>query len=190
MAGRRTTREFLGRDVPRESLENILDAATLSPSGADKLPFAIIVVKEPATKQSIRDGAEAGELAYHGSLTGELKEWFVKKGISHEKPFLTDAPVLLVIAADTKKPYAKESAWLSISYMLLAIEAEGLGTVTYTPSETGFINPLLKLPDDFVLEVILPLGYAAGETVPKKPRPAGRVFDETYGSRLAFGRSY
>ena len=49
---------------------------------------------------------------------------------------------------------------MSISYMILAAEAEGLGTITYTPSETDFLNDLIGLPKKFTSVVIIPVGYA------------------------------
>ena len=71
-----------------------------------------------------------------------------------------DAPYLIVVAGETDKPYWLESTWISISYMILAAENEGLGTLTYTPAETDFLNDLLELPKNFTSVVIIPVGYA------------------------------
>lgn len=180
MGRRRTIRDFQPREVDEASLDRVLEAGTLSPSGADKLPFIIIKVLDEEAKIKIREGAEDSEREYHQNSEPELKRWFDAKGIDHQKQFLTQAPLLLVIAGDTTKPYWRESTWLSIAYMLLAIESEGLGTVTYTPSETGFLNRLLDIPEHYHSEVILPIGYPL-ETLPiKKARGQGRVFEENY----------
>ena len=181
MRNRRTVREFSEREIPEEILKKVLDAATLPPSGADNLPFTVIIVKDQETMQKIKKGAEAGELAYHESLEGELKEWFVKKGISHEKSFLTGAPALLIVASDKTMPYWKESVWITISYMLLALESEGLATVTYTPTEISFIHEILDIPDNYSLEVILPVGYPVERPAPKNERPEGRIYREKFG---------
>ena len=181
MRNRRTVRDFDRGGVDDASVENILAAGTLPPSGADKQPFVYIVVKNPGMRAEIRKRAEEAEALYHNSLTGELKEWFKEKNIDYSKPFLTDAPVLLVVAADMTKPYWRESAWISITYTILAIESEGLGTVTYTPSDPRFLNEVLKIPDNYSPEVILPIGRSAKQLPPKKERPAGRVFAETFG---------
>ena len=181
MKNRRSIREFRKEPLEGPKLEHILTAATLSPSGADRLPFTIIKVIDDDMKVSIREGAENSEKEYHKKTEPGLKKWFDAKGIDHQKPFLTQAPALLVIAADTTKPYWRESAWLSIGYILLAIEAEGLGTVTYTPSETKFLNELLGIPEHFSPEVILPIGYPVEILAPKKTRVKGRVFDGKYG---------
>ena len=178
MASRRTVRSFLTDPVDDASLERILEAVTLPPSGAGLLPYVTIVVKNLEMKQKIRNGAQEVERDYYAKLTGQLKDKFDAMGVNSEKPFLSDAPVLLVIAGDTEKPYWLESTWLAIGYIVLAIENEGLGSVTYTPSDFSFIMDLLNIPDRFVPQVILPIGHHATKKPPKKPRPDGRVYFE------------
>ena len=131
-------------------------------------------------KQKIRHEAQKVEIEYHKTLTGRLKEKFDAMGVSPEKSFLTEAPILLVIAGDPEKPYWKESCWIAISYMILAIENEGLGSVTYTPPEVSFLNKLLNIPDKFIPQVILPIGHPMEKMKAKKSRPEGRVFFEGY----------
>ncbi len=180
MSRRRTIRDFTDGEVSSESLERIMQASTLCPSGADKLPFIIIKVLDPDTRAKIRKASEEADRKFHENCDPKLKKWFDAKGIDHKKEFLTKAPMLLIIAGDTRKPYWRESTWLSIAYVLLAIENEGLGTVTYTPSDTGFLNQLLDMPQYFKAEVILPVGHPM-ETLPnKKARVAGKVFAEKY----------
>ena len=181
MKHRRSIRAFQEQPVDASKLETILEAATLSPSGADKLPFIIIKVMDDDMKASIREEAEKAEKEFHKKLAPGLEKWFKAKDINFQKEFLTQAPVLLVVVADTAKPYWQESTWLSIAYTLLAVESEGLGTLTYTPSETRFLNQLLDIPDHFSPEVILPIGYPVDTLPSKKTRVKGRVFEEKYG---------
>ncbi|MEA2053993.1 MAG: nitroreductase family protein, partial [Candidatus Thermoplasmatota archaeon] len=47
-----------------------------------------------------------------------------------KKEFLTDAPLLIIVAGETDKPYWLESAWIFIAYIILAAESEGLATLT------------------------------------------------------------
>ena len=180
MKNRRTIRNYLPEPVNEESLNRILEAATLPPSGAGLLPYITIVVKDQEMKQNIRQEAQKVETEYHNNLTGRLKEKFDSMGVNSEKSFLTDAPALLIIAGDTEKPYWKESCWIAISYMILAIENEGVGSVTYTPPGVSFLNELLNIPDNFVPQGILPIGYPVDKIPAKKARPEGRVFFERY----------
>nr|WP_206076003.1 nitroreductase family protein [Marinitoga lauensis] len=81
-------------------------------------------------------------------------------GFSWEKPFLSEAPYLLFVYSNIKSPFSKESVWLSIGYLLLALEEKGLSTVTYTPSNYNDISRYINLSKEYKLEVILPIGYS------------------------------
>ena len=160
MKNRRSTRDFLNKEVPEEKLNLILKAGRLSPSGADQKPYVYIVVDDMALKKKIKQYCEDADKKFYNTSEEWFKKWMVKKNISLKKDFLVDAPYLIVVAGETDKPYWLESTWMSISYMILAAETEGLGTLTYTPSETDFLNDLLELPKKFTPVVIIPVGYA------------------------------
>lgn len=160
MKNRRSTRDFLNKEVPAEKLNLILKAGRLAPSGADQKPYAYIVVDDTTLKKKIKKYCEDVDKRFYNTSEEWFKKWMVKKNISLKKDFLVDAPYLIVVAGETDKPYWLESTWMSISYMILAAETEGLGTLTYTPSETDFLNDLLELPEKFTPVVIIPVGYA------------------------------
>jgi len=180
MRRRRSVREYSSEPVDDNVVERIMSAGLLAPSGADRKPYAIVVVREPAMKARIRDASEEVDRAGNRELDDRMKEWMAGKKITHQKKFLTDAPVLLVVAGDTGQPYWLESTWLSIAYMVLAAECEGLGSLTYTPSETGFLNELLELPAHYSPQAIIPLGRPAVPPKPKTASPEGKVFLEKY----------
>jgi len=75
-----------------------------------------------------------------------------------------------VVAGDKRAPYWLESTWISIAYMLLQAENQELGTLTYTPSDTTFLNKLLSIPDHYSVVAIIPVGYPA-ETPTTRTRP-------------------
>lgn len=100
-----------------------------------------------------------------------MKRWMSERKITWEKPFLTDAPLLQFVFADLTAPMAIQSVWLAIGYLLLALEERGIHTVTYTPSEIGWANKLLKVPRKYKLQTILPLGLEKeGSGYKKQPR--------------------
>ena len=105
-----------------------------------------------------------------------MKDWLAARGITPEKPFLTEAPYLVIVVGETDKPYWLASAWVSIAYIILAAEEEGLATLTYTPGEMGFLRELLHLAENHQPVAIIPAGYA-GERLPaKEARIEGKVF--------------
>jgi len=175
MRKRRSIRKYSSKAVPHEKLLRILRAGTLAPSGADQRPYIYVVVDDPELKRRIREECEAAERAYHERAPGWMKEWLTTRGITPEKPFLMEAPYLVVVVGEADKPYWLASAWLSIAYIVLAAEEEGLATLTYTPGKMGFLKELLNLAEHHQPVAIIPVGHA-GETLPaKEARMEGKI---------------
>lgn len=170
MKNRRSIRKYEKQTVPLEKIYSALDAGRYAPSGANQQPWTYILVTDATLKQQIRSEAEKVETKYHKTAPSQLKEWFIRQGITPAKPFLTDASALIVVAGDTKAPYWLESTWISIAYILLQAENQKLGTLTYTPSDTTFLNKLLNIPNHYSVVAIIPIGYPA-ETPTTKTRP-------------------
>jgi len=120
-------------------------------------------VTDPQIKRRIRKACEQGEKEFYSQVKGELREWLLRRGLNWRKPFLEEAPLLTLIFSEKKAPYSIQSVWLAVGYVLLVIEELGLGTVTYTPSITKGVLDVLAVPEDFRLEVILPVGFSADE---------------------------
>ncbi len=159
MKRRRSIRKFKKDKFGIEKLCSILKASLLAPSGADQSPFTLIIIDNEQLKRQIRTECEVADKDFHEGSPAWLKEWFAKKNITTEKKFLTDAPFLVVLAGNTTMPYWLESTWISIAYLILAAEEEGLATLTYTPGQMKFLMPLLELPEVYEPVVILPIGY-------------------------------
>jgi len=159
MKHRRSTRQFRSKKIPEDVLQRVLKAGQYAPSGADKHPYVYIVVDDPLLKEDIKKHCEKIDKSFYKNSEPWFKDWMKKKNISLEKGFLADAPALIIVAGETDKPYWLESTWISITYVVLAAEYEGLGTLTYTPAETGFLKEMLSLPENLEPVVVLPIGY-------------------------------
>ena len=187
MKDRRSIRKYKGTPVSLEKVYQILEAGRYAPSGADLQPWIYIVVTEESVKERIREECERVERKFHRKAPERFKAWLKEQEITPEKRFLTEAPILVVVAAYTKAPYWLESTWISIAYILLSVQSQGLGTVTYTPSETAFLNDILGLPSDYRPVAILPIGYPAEapspSTRPRKPLEQ-IVHLNRYGNKL------
>ena len=95
--------------------------------------------------------------------------------ITWEKPFLTDAPILLAVFSNQEMPYASESTWLAIGYIILALEERLLSTLTYTPSYPENVRYVFKAPQEYKLETILPIGHSSDS----KPKELRRPFQSS-----------
>lgn len=194
MRRRRTVREFSSRPVPRAVIEDCLLAAGTAPNGANRQPWRFVVVGDPAVKATIRKEAEVEERAFYtgGKAPQEWLDALAHLGTDEHKPFLEQAPWLIVIFAESyevledgtrsKNYYVSESVGIATGMLITALHHAGLVTLTHTPSPMRFLNGLLGRPDNERPFLILVAGYPEEDaTVPvitKKPIEDIAVFVE------------
>ena len=95
---RRSVREFSKRNVPLSVLKNLIKTATSAPSGANKQPWHFVIIKNKKLKKKIRIAAEKEEMAfYNHRATKEWKKDLDPFNVTWKKPFLEDAPSLIVV---------------------------------------------------------------------------------------------
>jgi len=174
-SSRSSVRRFKRDPVPLSDIRYILDVARRAPSGANRQPWRFLVVRDDEIKQSIRRQCEEVEKEFHKRADPSLKKWLEARGITWEKPFLTEAPFLILVFGKVGEPYWIESVWLAIGFMLLAIQELGYSTLTYTPSKTEWANELLEIPGDYRLQAILPIGKPAEPVSPQKRLPLKEI---------------
>jgi nitroreductase len=173
LRSRRSVREFSDRDIPMEVIKNIVSAAALAPSGANKEPWYFTIVKDPAVKHEIRMGAENEEKAFYTQkATASWLEDLNKFGTDWHKEFLEVAPYLIVVfkqiydLKDGKKYknyYVNESVGIACGILLTAIHRAGLVALTHTPSPMGFLEKICKRPDNERAYLLIPVGYPADD---------------------------
>ena len=163
---RRSIRSYKSKPLERSTIIQLLESANQAPSGANASPWLYVVVDDDATKQALRRSAQEADGRWNAAQSPEFQAWLASQGITQDKPFLEEAPVLIVAFADVREPYAIESIWLSLAFLILAITAAGLGTLTYTPGEPDFLGPLLGVPGHYRPQAILPVGYPREEADP------------------------
>lgn len=180
MASRRSIREFSSEPVPDVLVEQAVLAASRAPSGANVQPWRFVHVTDPEVRRRVRVAAEAEEREfYERRATDEWLEALAPLGTDATKPFLTDAPHLLVLmevhASDTEpKPYyVKESVGIALGFLLCALHHAGLAALTHTPSPMGVLTDVLGRPPNERPFVVLPIGWAAEDAevpaIGKKP---------------------
>lgn len=175
---RRTVRDFAARPVPREIIEQCLLAAGSAPSGANLQPWLFVVVTDPKVKSEIRSGAEKEEREfYSGKAPQEWLDALAPLGTDPNKPFLEEAPYLIVIFEKThsvlpdgrriKNYYVPQSTGIACGILITAVHHSGLASLTHTPSPMGFLNRILGLNKDHRPFLLLAVGYPAqGVRVP------------------------
>ena len=172
MRRRRTVRDFSDREVPREIVEDAIRTAGTAPSGAHKQPWHFVLVGDPEIKRRIREAAEVEEReSYEHRMPQAWLEDLEPLGTDWQKPFLTTCPWLIVVfsqpfglapgAGGGKKKhyYVQESVGISVGMLLTALHVAGLATLTHTPSPMGFLQRILRRPDNERAYMLVALGY-------------------------------
>lgn len=190
LRARRSVRQFSSEPVPREVIENIIQCAGLAPSGANQQPWTFCAISSPELKHKIRIAAEEEEYAfYNGRAPKEWLKDLAPLGTDWHKPFLEDAPWLIVVFKQTygevngtkhKHYYAQESVGIASGFLIQAIHRVGLCTLTHTPSPMNFLSTLLDRPKNETPFLLLPVGYPAPNaqvpSITKKPLEEIAVF--------------
>jgi nitroreductase len=166
---RRSYRQFLDEPINRKVIENCILTAATAPSGADKQPWHFCVITDPEMKQKIRTEAEQVEKSFYEKKISE--EWqadLEKLNVNYQKPFLTEAPCLIVIFKEfyqitdagtkDKNYYVTESVGIATGFLINALRNAGCVSLTYTPAPPTFLRTLLDRPAGETAMMILCVG--------------------------------
>ncbi len=174
--GRRSCRRFTPEEVPRESLERIVEAATWAPSGKNRQNWRIFVTRG-VTRDRVAE-ISGRSFAFHEPL---LREYYQEKVVEFTRGFFRDfggAPVVLVFYTEKTKdgPFVDlQSGAAAVENALLACVAEGVQGCWMT-APVCFEAEITKLlgAEGLDLVALVPVGYPA-KVPPTPPRRDGRV---------------
>ena len=170
MSNRRTVRDFSDKPIEREVMENCIRVAGIAPSGANMQPWHFVLISDPAIKKQIRIAAEKEEkIFYNKRAPKEWLEVLSQLGTDEHKPYLEIAPYLIVIFMQkfgksnnnrkVKHYYGLESVGIATGMLITAIHNAGLVSLTHTPCPMGFLNKILKRPDNERPFLLLVVGH-------------------------------
>jgi len=183
---RRTCRYFSDAPVPREIIEAAIEAAGTAPSGANHQPWHFAVMSSPGRKAQIRAAAEEEERAFYaGKASQEWLDALAPLGTDADKSYLEVAPWLIVVfgqrrggidpGEDRQNYYVNESVGIATGFLIAALHAANIATLTHTPNPMRFLNQVCERPDSEKAMMIVVAGHPAPDaTVPlhalrKKP---------------------
>jgi nitroreductase len=184
MERRRSVRDFSSEEVSVEIIKNAIKTACSAPSGANKQPWHFCLIKNAELKKKIREAAEEEERKSYG---GRMSEQWLKDleplGTDHNKPFLEEAPYLIVIfkkpyevvnGKQTPNYYVNESVGIAAGFLITALQNAGLATLTHTPGQMNFLHELLERPENERAYLLLPVGY------PKENAKVPKIYRKAY----------
>jgi len=190
---RRSIREFAPDDVPDETVQQMLEAARLAPSGTNCQPWRFIVVRDKEVKKEICRIRSDQKLIEEAPVVivcfGDLGAISREARMKHVQELFDSGVKLTGLLADMKyweeryslPPAPREEQLrsvisdtsIAIEHIVLMATALGLGTCwvgASTDIGVGELNRLFALADNLVPVAVIPVGYPAGEVPPQRPR--------------------
>jgi nitroreductase len=154
--GRRAIRHFTNRDVPREVIAALAEAAAQAPSAMNSQSWAFAVFKG---RERLQDFSERAKLYFQESFSPgsadpdvRMREILTKPGYN----IFHDATTLVVVYAKPNHDrFAVGACYLAAQNLMLSAFDMGLGTCPI-----GFAQPWLDL-DEIKAELGIPVQYTA-----------------------------
>ena len=106
---RRSCKQFKPDPVPREIVEQVVQAGLYAPSGGNRQPVKIIAVTDKVTRDQL------SRLNSKYDSAGRIDPFY-------------GAPVVLAVVVDKSIPTALNDGSLALGYMLLAAHSLGIGS--------------------------------------------------------------
>jgi len=146
---RRTIRKYAQKDVPREVLLRCVDAARLSPSGANRQPLKYVIVND---QELIKDVFSTLKWA------GYLPDF---------QPSEQEMPRAYIVILLDKSVHENPGHDAGIAAMSISMVAydEGLGSCILGAVDREKLRGMLKVPDGLDIVLVVALGYAAESPV-------------------------
>jgi len=159
--GRRSIRAFKTRDVSKEIVEKLIDAATWAPSAGNIQPWEFIIVRNPEIKRKLVEAAL-------------------------DQTFIEEAPVVIVVCANENRSsqgygirgktlYCIQDTAAAIQNIHLAAYSLGLGTCWIGAFMEEDAREILKTPLGVRPVAIIPVGYPAEAPPPHDRRPMSQI---------------
>ena len=183
--GRRSVRKYLDRPVPREQIEQVLEAASWAPSPHGRQPWRFVVLTRPEPKQCLADsmGAEwLRQLAMDGQDAATIE---LRRSKSHERILRAPAlviPCLYLAELDQYPDPARAAAEATMAIQSLGCAVQNMLLMAYSLGLDGgwMCAPLfcpevvvaaLDLDPALIPHALITLGYAAADPQrrPRKP---------------------
>jgi nitroreductase len=167
MRGRRSIRAYKTQPVEEEKLKRILVAANGAPSAGNLQAYAILIVRDAATRLALSRAALGQES-------------------------LVQVPVVLAFFAHPQSSMAKyksrgvelyslQDATIACAYAQLAATAQGLGTVWVGAFDDDAVRTALKAPVEWRPVALLPIGYPDESPAPTTRRTLDDLAREAAG---------
>ena len=149
ITSRRTIRKYAQEDVPKEVLLKYVDAARLSPSGANRQPLKYIIVNDQELLKEVFSTL---------SWAGYLPDY---QPSEEEMP---KAYVVILLDKNIRKNPGHDAGIAVMSVSMVAYD-HGLGSCILGAVDREKLRKVLNVPDSLDIVLVVALGYPAESPV-------------------------
>jgi nitroreductase len=154
---RRSIRGYQSQSVPQEKLDRVWEAVRLAPSACNFQPVRFLLVESAAARATVCE--------------------------CYKAPWLREAPLIVVVLGSRERAWKRVNgtsahpidAAIAMEHLVLAAAAEGLGTCWVCAFDQEALHARLKLPPEWEVVALTPLGYPAAEPKPLERKPVSEL---------------
>ena len=205
----RAVRRLRPDPIPDDVLRRVLDAFRWGPSGGNRQPWRLLVVRDPELKGELQRRYREPWRAYSAGSRASIdklpehSQKSLRRALAaadHMAEHLHEAPVIVVVCfdpaglaitdakLDRPSVVGGASIYPAVQNMLLACRAEGLGC-TLTTLLCQFepeLRALFNMPEHWCFAAFVPIGYpVGGGHGPVARRPLEKlVYGDRWGEAL------
>ena len=162
---RRTIRRFMQKPLDLVLLQKYVNAARLAPSAANLQPLEYIIVTDKKLCNQLFEAL--GWAAYI------QPKWTPEE---HERP----TAYIVVLVTDSKNPYYQRDVSFATENVVLAAEAEGVGSCILYNINRGMIQNIFKIPQTILVDSVIALGYKAEKSVVEEMNDSVKYWRDTH----------
>lgn len=156
---RRSIRRYKKKPIPEDLLMEVLEAARLAPSGANRQFWKLIVVRDDERKKGLVP-------------------------LCRDQKFIEDCSAFIAAVDDPNQKWFRVDVAIALDHLSLAAAEKGLGTCWIGAFDPEKVAEYLGVPKGFVVTVCMTLGYPAESPEPRPRKSLEElIFWEKYGER-------
>lgn len=191
---RKSVRRYKADKIDKETIKELLVAATMAPNGSNSQQWDFIVVDEPMKVDKIAELIATAHKEYFGQARVDAMEGerLVKIVSMYEN--LKNVPVFVIFCINMRNKvlqpdyekysdlWAQHSIAAAMENFLLAATEKGFGTCWFgAPAwRSEQIKNLLGIPASVEIAAITPVGYADGNNGTRPRLPIEQVMHENH----------
>jgi nitroreductase len=156
---RRSIRKYKHKEMPKEDVLKLLEAARAAPSGANRQPWEIVAITDPL----------------------RLKEIVP---VCKNQAFLADCSLFLVGLDDVEAKWARVDLAIALDHVTLMAEEMGLGSCWIGAFDADALAKFVSAPKNKIVTVCLAVGYPDEDPDARPRKPMEQLVSfGSYGKR-------